>query len=231
MKAKKISCIFFHAIFIVCIIFMQCTTTQTVSGEYEYVPPVETEKPAETKERVPVTGDIPAVKPETESLFTIQIFASQLKEVSEQEAEKIRAKVIQPVIIKHTDGYYKVQVGNYSERREVERVKDEIKNLGYSDAFIVYNPQARLFMENQTEPAISSEYYTVQILASQNRDEARHLLKNVIDLKFEEAFIVFEESLWKVRIGRYNTKEQAVNGMNRLKNIGFVDSWIVTSTK
>ena len=154
MKAKKISCIFFHAIFIVCIIFMQCTTTQTVSGEYEYVPPVETEKPAETKERVPVTGDIPAVKPETESLFTIQIFASQLKEVSEQEAEKIRAKVIQPVIIKHTDGYYKVQVGNYSERREVERVKDEIKNLGYSDAFIVYNPQARLFMENQTEPAI-----------------------------------------------------------------------------
>ena len=71
--------------------------------------------------------------------------------------------------------------------------------------------------------------FFIKFLASGNRTEARDLMKNLIDLGLENVFIIFEKNLWKVRVGKFNEKVQSEKYLEKLKNIGFSDCWIVRS--
>ena len=98
--------------------------------------------------------------------------------------------------------------------------------MNYDVKFIKY------FSVSKDDEKVSiNNYLSVQVLASEDRAEARSLIKNLIDLKFEDAYIVFERNLWKVRVGRFNERVDAEKCMNKLKNIGFTDCWIVKTNE
>ncbi len=213
------------------IYFSNCTTTKTTtSGEYVPPPTIKGKEAAEeavVKEPEPVSEKVPSVPFRKKISYKIQIFASHSKEFSEDEANRVFIKISQPAEVVPSGDLWKVQVGSFAERKDAEIFREKLKNLGWSDAFIVdVEDEGLSGVKSKGE---SYEYFSIQVLASGSRTEARDLMKNLIDLELENVFIVFEENLWKVRVGRFNEKGQAERYLEKLKNIGFSDCWIVRS--
>jgi len=213
------------------IYFSNCTTTKTTtSGEYVPPPTIKEKEVAEevaVKEPEPVSEKVPSIPIRKKISYKIQIFASHDKESSEDEANRVFIKISQPAEVVLSGDLWKVQVGSFEERKDAEIFREKLKNLGWSDAFIVDVEDEGL--SGEQSKGKSYEYFSIQVLASENRTEARDLMKNLIDLGLENVFIVFEKNLWKVRAGRFNEKVQAEKYLEKLKIIGFSDCWIVKS--
>jgi len=225
---KRINYILLLSIFIY---FSNCTTTKTTtSGEYVPPPTIKEKEVSEdvvVKEPKPVLEKVPSVTFGKKISYKIQIFASHSKESSEDEANRVFFEISQPAEVVLSGDLWKVQVGSFAERKDAEIFREKLKNLGWNDAFIV-DVENEGLSEVQSEGK-SYEYYSIQVLASGNRTEARDLMKNLVDLGLENVFIVFEKNLWKVRVGRFNEKVKAEKYLEKLKNIGFSDCWIVRS--
>jgi len=88
-----------------------------------YVPPAE-----------PV---VPSSAPQTVLGFRVQIFASNTEENASRVATDARGVFADQVYIEYVAPYYKVRVGDYLTREEIEPLKNKALNLGYRGAFIV----------------------------------------------------------------------------------------------
>ena len=214
------------------ICFSNCTTTKTTtSGEYVPPPEIEEKEVSEkviAKESEPVSEEVPSITLEKPINYTVQVFASRSKESSENEAKRVFMEISQPPEVVLSGDLWKVRVGSFPERKDAEIFRERIKNLGWSDAFVI-NIEEEDFSAVQDKEKLY-EYFSIQILASEDRVEARELMRNLIDLKFEDVFIVFEKNLWKVRVGRFTERIQAEKYLEKLKNTGFTDCWIVRSS-
>lgn len=212
-----------------------CTTTKTTTTG-EYVPPPVVKKDSMrvnvSKGQEQVKEEIPAVLPKEERInYKIQIFVSKSKESSDNVAKRIIAEFTQPTEVISYGDLWKVQVGAFVERKDAEMMRNKFKNLGWNDAFVISVSDDR-FVEVPVKTELKlEEYFSIQIIASESREEARKLLKNLIELGFSDSFIVLEDNLWKVRVGRLHERTQVEGLHEKLKNIGFTDCWIVKSSK
>ena len=218
---------------IITIFFFHCAVSQTATTG-KYVPPSE-EKPSEIEEeKVIEKEEIESPEPVKEKVlskkvinYKVQIFASNNKEISEYEAGKVSKELSQSAEVINDGGLWKVHIGAFSERKEAEDFRERLKSLGWYDVFIInVGEKDYLSKQDKTESGFDN-YFSVQVLASENRNEARSLMKNIIELKFKDTFIVYEKNLWKVRVGRFHEKIYAEKCMDKLKNIGFSDCWVV----
>ncbi|MDH4211075.1 MAG: SPOR domain-containing protein [candidate division WOR-3 bacterium] len=69
--------------------------------------------------------------------FRVQIFASNTEENASRVATDARAVFTDPVYIEYVAPYYKVRVGDYLTREEIEPLKNKALSFGYRGAFIV----------------------------------------------------------------------------------------------
>ncbi|MCD6594183.1 SPOR domain-containing protein [bacterium] len=69
--------------------------------------------------------------------YRIQVFSSLQQDESEELARKVREKIDAKVYVEFDPPYYKVRVGNCKDSGEAEELIRKLKNLGYSDAWIV----------------------------------------------------------------------------------------------
>jgi cell division septation protein DedD len=69
--------------------------------------------------------------------YRVQIFASSTNEGAENIASEARFKFTEKVYVEYEAPYYKVRVGDYKNRADVEILREKSKNLGYPDAWIV----------------------------------------------------------------------------------------------
>ncbi|MBA7601034.1 hypothetical protein ES703_08099 [subsurface metagenome] len=69
--------------------------------------------------------------------YRVQIFASSTNEGANKVASEARFKFTERVYVEYDVPYYKVRVGDYKNRSDVEILREKAKNLGYGDAWIV----------------------------------------------------------------------------------------------
>ncbi|RLC42166.1 MAG: hypothetical protein DRH51_01450 [Candidatus Coatesbacteria bacterium] len=70
--------------------------------------------------------------------YRVQVIASSTKTGADKVAEEVRMKLPgKMVYVEHIGQYWKVRVGDCRTRKEAETLRDELRNLGYSDAWIV----------------------------------------------------------------------------------------------
>ncbi len=67
----------------------------------------------------------------------IQCMASTQADAAQEARAVLAAKVSYPVIVLFNPPYYKLLVGEFSDRTEAERALYDVKGLGYPDAWIV----------------------------------------------------------------------------------------------
>ncbi len=86
---------------------------------------------------VPVPPSVPAPAPQRILGFRVQIFASNTEGNASRVAEDARGVFNEQVYIEYVAPYYKVRVGDYLTREEIEPLKNKALSLGYRGAFIV----------------------------------------------------------------------------------------------
>lgn len=71
------------------------------------------------------------------SLFWVQLGSFQRESSAQQLLQKIRTDLKDQVIIKTVGNTYKIWVGGFSDRKQAEDLKNRLRQMGYSDGFIV----------------------------------------------------------------------------------------------
>ncbi len=69
--------------------------------------------------------------------------------------------------------------------------------------------------------------YRVQFFATKYPDEASQVAKLVSDQLSEKAYIHYKTPYYWVRLGDCQTKEEAEILLNRIKKLGYGESWVV----
>jgi len=121
-------------------------TTETpmapVEEELVLIPPPVTEEPIvqpppAREPYVPAQPKTPVAAPKNVYGFRVQIFASNTEDNASRVAEDARGAFMEQVYIEYVAPYYKVRLGDYLTREEIEPLKNKALNLGYRGAFIV----------------------------------------------------------------------------------------------
>ena len=98
--------------------------------------PVVTEPPA-VEPLVPAQPEPPVPAPQQVYGFRVQIFASSTEENASRVAMDARDVFNERVYVEYIAPYYKVRVGDYLTREEIEPLKNQALSAGYRGAFIV----------------------------------------------------------------------------------------------
>ncbi|RKY86958.1 hypothetical protein DRQ09_05255 [candidate division KSB1 bacterium] len=211
---RKIYPIFIF-LFLLCCSSTEKTTTRTTS----FVPPSQ-KKTKSSEVKIKTSNKNKSKK--TESNYRIQIFASSSFEIASKEKEKAEGLDVGNVYIENIDGLWKVRVGDFFNREEAQKVRNFLSGLGWKGAWVV-----DLKNEGRSkQPKIIKKIYQIQILASNDKSEAEELQKNLKILGFKESYLVVENGIWKVRIGRFTNKTEAERELKKIRELGFEDSWI-----
>ena len=107
--------------------------------EIVLLPPPVVEEPIvrPTPAREPSVPVPPSAAPQRILGFRVQIFASNTEGNASRVAEDARGAFNEQVYIEYVAPYYKVRVGDYLTREEIEPLKNKALSLGYRGAFIV----------------------------------------------------------------------------------------------
>ena len=174
--------------------------------------------------------------------YRCQIFASADYPNARQKADEVRALKLDSVYVVDDDNLYKVQVGNYTERRQAEITLDRLKYAGINGAWIVQTdihiPKTQMEMQAIEDNRVareeaarnSSVYYTIQVFATTDRSKAEQLQRVVENDYNQPTEIIRQKSFWKVLIGRFSDRNDAEDFLKVLKRQKFSDAWITQKT-
>jgi hypothetical protein len=86
---------------------------------------------------LPAAPAPPGAAPQRVYGFRVQIFASNSEDNASRVAADARQVFSERIYVEYVAPYYKVRVGDYLTREEIEPLKNEAINTGYRGAFIV----------------------------------------------------------------------------------------------
>ena len=77
------------------------------------------------------------------------------------------------------------------------------------------------------ESLLSQRVYRVQFFATKYPDEASQVAKSVGDQLSQKAYIEYKAPYYWVRLGDCETKEEADSLLEKIKKLGYMESWVV----
>jgi hypothetical protein len=165
----------------------------------------------------------------------VQLFAGAVEENAQTAAADIRSLSLDSVYVSEENGLFKVQLGNYQERLEAEKMLDQLRFRGITNAWIVQTtihiPKDSV---NQALPAESgedsSEYspliYTIQIFVTRDAANAEQVLQSLQNRLEQEGWVIRSGDFWKVVVGNFQEEAAAREFLNLLRSSGFPDAWL-----
>ncbi len=162
--------------------------------------------------------------------FRVQIFAGRSRREAEQVAGRARRSRLDSVYLEkdHRDGLYKVQVGDYPTRDMARIALDRWYYAGFPNGWIV---ETRIRVPKPKAAVSRTEgdariFYAVQVAATGFEEKARQLSRR-LEQQFAQPITVLREGpLWKVLLGRFSKREEAMRFRERLVQKGYLDAWI-----
>jgi len=79
-------------------------------------------------------------------------------------------------------------------------------------------------------PVRSVEGYRIQLHAGRDKLQAKRIEVDALNRSNLAVYLNYEAPQYKVRVGNFSDREQAVQDCNRLKQLGFTESWVVRTT-
>lgn len=74
------------------------------------------------------------------------------------------------------------------------------------------------------------EGYRIQLYAGRDKLQAKRIELDALNRSNLSVYLNYEAPQYKVRVGNFSDREQAVQDCNRLKQLGFTESWVVRTT-
>lgn len=163
--------------------------------------------------------------------YRCQVFASADIGKAEEVAAKTKALQLDSVyVISSEDGLYKVQVGNFQDRKDALIMIDKLWYAGIEGAWIVetsiHIPKEKQPQEPAQVDMKSGFYYAVQVFNTSYPEKAQEF-KATLERRFAEPItIIQQDDLWKIVIGHFDDHESAVALLDRMHDEGFIDAWV-----
>lgn len=169
---------------------------------------------------------------ETE-MFKVQILALAKYENAVIEKKRLQEFTEKTIFLVNERNLWKLQIGDFSIRSEAEAEQNTLKSLGWTDAFLIryrisVNPDVP---QNEEDSAYAAIYYTVQLIATTNKTEAENMQINLNILNIADVNLIKEGDFWKIRVGSFEDINEATILRNRMREMGFDDSWITKRIK
>ena len=202
------------------------------------MPPEATVVPPDSMGWVSLADRVP--QPVSGRVYRVQIFASSTLPGVQAVVTQVRSLQSAPVRVLVKDGLYKVQVGDFSQRADAETHQRQMRLLEWPDAWVV-----EVAVE-QTEAAVAlppapyssspppvraftpaGPLWTIQVVASAERDVARRLLMRLVRDGYTRSYIEYEDNLWKVRAGDYRSRLEAEQQKGLIASRGYPDAWLI----
>jgi|GEM_PF-2707561 len=166
----------------------------------------------------------------------VQVFAGLDKNNAESMVQHITNLGLDSVYIREDQGLYKVQIGNFTERIEAEKMLDKLRYAGVSNAWIVtttiHIPKSMVQDSTaiQQKPLVSDAgerfLYAIQVFVTGNYDRAQTYQQQLSMTFQEEAWIKEQDGLWKILLGKYNDESFARDRLEQIRTQGYPDAWL-----
>ena len=98
--------------------------------------------------------------------------------------------------------------------------------LSGSDIISISQPQQKTVPQGKKEVP---DGYRIQLMASSSEETIRNKKKSIEKELRTDVYIVFDAPYYKVYIGNYTTRRAAERALNKVKQSGYSDAWIVKS--
>jgi len=158
----------------------------------------------------------------------IKTYRLQVGSLNEaQAAEALRRQVIPrvpiPVFVDELQGVYKVTAGDFPTYQEAVAYKDRLYGEGLEGAFVVEVLSS--VSDQPTGPVI----YQVQVGNFGSLVNARQLQEELQRRGVQAVDIERMESFYKVRVGQYQNRSDALKAQEILREAGYPDAWVAES--
>ncbi|OPX33424.1 hypothetical protein B1H10_05985 [candidate division KSB1 bacterium 4484_188] len=168
----------------------------------------------------------------------VQIFAGTDRENAENIAEQARAWQLDSVYVEESKDLFKVQLGNFRERIEAEKLLDRLRFKGMENAWIVHTaihvPKSsvkRQTSEPEAADVAASLVYTIQLFVTKDAVKARQFQQEASKEIPQPVWIRPEGNLWKVLAGKFDDESSARQSLSAIRSAHFPDAWLTQVAK
>ena len=157
--------------------------------------------------------------------FRVQVAALRDYNRAESLREQIQrdAQVLTYIHLDEDIQLYKVQAGNSRTPESAKTLRDAIRALGFPDAYVV-----RTQIVNVQPESDATSGFRVQIFSSSTRGSAENAqMQARVQLARDDVFIDFEPPYFKVRVGHFQTRNNAEILLEEVTKKGYETAFIV----
>ncbi|MCC7430178.1 SPOR domain-containing protein [bacterium] len=149
---------------------------------------------------------------QTNKVWKVQVISVSNENSANTTKRQIESSGKKDVSVVNENGLWKVQVGSFSDRFGAEKLRDELKNSGYEGAFLVQSVQ---------QQGSAEKGFKIQVFASGKEENANNFAEKIRKIQNEKVSVEYskQDGLYKVRIGNYQTREQAKLVSEKIKNL------------
>ena len=155
--------------------------------------------------------------------FRVQVAALRDHNRAEALREQIQrdAQVLTYIHLDEDIQLYKIQAGNSRTPESAKTLRDAIRALGFPDAYVVRTQIANV----QPETTLR---FRIQIFSSSTRGSAENAqMQARVQLTRDDIFIDFEPPYFKVRVGNFQTRNNAEILLEEVTKKGYETAFIV----
>ena len=157
--------------------------------------------------------------------YRVQVAALRDYNRAESLREQIQrdAQVLTYIHLDEDIQLYKVQAGNSRTPESAKTLRDAIRALGFPDAYVV-----RTQIVNVQPESDATSGFRVQIFSSSTRGSAENAqMQARVQLARDDVFIDFESPYFKVRVGNFQTRNNAEKLLEEVREKGYETAFIV----
>ena len=157
--------------------------------------------------------------------FRVQVAALRDHKRAEALREQIQreAQVLTYIHLDEDIQLYKIQAGNSRTPESAKILRDAIRALGFPDAYVV-----RTQIVNVQSESDATSRFRVQIFSSSTRGSAENAQRQArVQLTRNDVFIDFEPPYFKVRVGNFQTRNDAEILLEEVTKKGYETAFIV----
>ncbi len=219
------------------LILFSCTSTKVAQNSRivtqgdEQADPMGVDNP----QKPVIMAEIPPVAAEEIEFYRLNIFKEGYYSQLKLEKESISQHTAKRIYLVNNGIEWFLQAGEYSTFEDAIKEKEILNSLGWLDIRIlryrgvlsqgVEAAEPRTIQQKPVQ-ITGSFVYTVQVVATKNKDEAETLKKNLEMLEIKNTHLINEAELWKLQVGSYGDYNSAAQMLRQIREMGFSDSWI-----
>lgn len=169
--------------------------------------------------------------------FRVQTFAGSSKENAAAIADQLTKLNVDSVYVVDDQGLFKVQIGNFTERLEAEKMLDQLRHRNFRNCWIV---ETIIHIPKQSKPlpdtdsdikVISTPKFSIQLFVTKNEQRAKEFSAKFTRELGQPSRLIQSGDFWKVLCGSYSEEFRARQRLDEIRNSGYPDAWITQVTE